>query len=98
MTNNNILCMYQKEWFMYICIPYTGFFRGVKFSWFSWLRNKPRNIYPRKLIDAIATPIHVYTWLHTYYHVANQQVLDSVWTYFDTSRGKRTTYPILMAL
>ena len=35
-------------------VPYSGVFsgrgRGGELSWFSWLRNKPQNIYPRKLI------------------------------------------------
>ena len=43
-------------------------------------------------------PIHPYTWLHVRYHVVDQRVLYLVWPYFNTSREKRTTYPILMAL
>ena len=39
-----------------------------------------------------ATLIHAYTWLHARSHIVDQRVLDSVWPYFDTSRGKRTTY------
>ena len=34
-------------------VPYSGVFFGEgggEFSWFLWLRNKPQNIYPRKLI------------------------------------------------
>ena len=27
-------------------IPYSGYFGGVKFSWFSWLRGEQRNFYP----------------------------------------------------
>ena len=30
------------------CIPYSGYFSGVIFSWFLWSRGEPRNIYPRK--------------------------------------------------
>ena len=29
-----------------------GIFRGVIFSWFSWSRGEPRNIYPRKTVRA----------------------------------------------
>ena len=39
-----------------------------------------------------ATPIHVYTRLHARYHIVDQRVLDSVWPYFDPSRGKKTNY------
>ena len=30
-------------------IPYSGYFRGVKHLWFSWLSSEPRNIYPRMI-------------------------------------------------
>ena len=29
-------------------VPYSGYFSGVKFSWFSWLRGEPQNILPTK--------------------------------------------------
>ena len=36
-------------------IPYSGYFSGGNiFSWFSWSRGEPRNIYPRKILCACA--------------------------------------------
>ena len=37
------------QYILPIHIPYSEYFsRGVIFSWFSWSRGEPRNIYPRK--------------------------------------------------
>ena len=39
---SQIVCMYRIA----------GTFRGVIFSWFSWSRGEPQNIYPRKTARA----------------------------------------------
>ena len=39
-----------------------------------------------------AMPIHAYMWLHAHHHIVDQRVLYLVWPYFNSSRGKRTTY------
>ena len=47
-----------------IQLPYSGYFSGgVKFSWFSWLGNTPRNIYPRNINSYKATPINSRTYV-----------------------------------
>ena len=47
-------------------VPSSGYFSGVKFSWFSWLANRPRNIYPRNIKCSYkATPINSCTYTYT---------------------------------
>ena len=40
-----------------------------------------------------ATPILVYTWLHTHYHVVDQRVLHSVWPYFEYFKREKNNLP-----
>ena len=76
-------------------VSYSGVFsrRGGGFSWF-FVVEKQTTKYLTTKVNCMkcATPILAYTWLHARSHNVDQRVLDSVWPYFDTSRGKRTTY------
>ena len=76
-------------------VPYSGVFsrRGVGIYMVFVVEKQTTKYLPTKVnYMKCATPIHAYTWLHTRSHIVDQQVLDSRWPYFDTSRGKRTTY------
>ena len=78
-------------------IPYSGFFSGGKIFVVFVVEQQTTKYLPTKVNYSCNVPRPLIR-TRGCTHVVDQRVLDSVWPYFDTSRGKRTTYPILMAL
>ena len=95
----HLLCYLTKLHMLYHIVGFFQWGEGrVKFSWFSWLRNKPQNIYSQKLSDDVChthSCVHVVACKLSHCCSASVRFSMALFRYF---KREKNNLPILMAL